>query len=299
MARLPYWLVDAFADAPGGGNRVALVLDARGMKENEMQVVAAKLGLQVAFVTEAASPSFEVRFFTPTGQVEFAGHASIALALTLVRQGLVQPDIQRLYLRTPVETLPVELIYDAGAPFKAVVRGPVPRFRDPPGWKQVQELTEVLGVNERYLHRGLPYGVAFTGFWTLFLAFITPGLIDEIEPEMERLSEMCAALEVAAVHTYSPMGPRAFYARSFAPAIGVPEDPVNGAANAALGALLARAGVVPKREGQAQITVFQGHRMGAPGTVEVRVEYSSSGEPRAVYLGGTAVAIENHSLELA
>jgi PhzF family phenazine biosynthesis protein len=293
MARLPYWLADAFSDRVGAGNRVALIPDARGMSATEMQQVVQRLGLQAAFVTEQAGPTFWVRFFTPGGEVEFAGHAAIALALTLVRQGVVPPLASRLFFRTPMENLPVELIYDdQQQASRAVVRGPAPRFRDPPSWKLIQELTEVLGVNERYLHRGLPYGVAFTGFWSIFLPFITPGLVDEIEPEQERLLELCAALEVAAVHAYSPTGPRTYYARSFAPALGIPEDPVNGAANAALGALLARAGVVPRRAGYTRLSVWQGHRMGRIGQVDVRVEYSPAGEPQAVYLEGGAVAVE-------
>ena len=293
MARLPYWLADAFSETAGGGNRVALIPDARGMSAAEMQQVVQRLGLQAAFVTEQAGPTFWVRFFTPGGEVEFAGHAAIALALTLVRQGVVPPLAQRLFFRTPMENLPVELIYQQQQVIRAVVRGPAPRFRDPPSWKLIQELTEVLGVNERYLHRGLPYGVAFTGFWSIFLPFIPPGLVDEIEAEQERLLELCAALEVAAVHAYSPTGPRTYYARSFAPALGIPEDPVNGAANAALGALLARAGVVPRREGFTQLSFWQGHRLGRLGQVDVRVEYAPSGEPQAVYLEGGAVAVND------
>lgn len=88
-ARIPYLLVDAFTDTPGGGNRVALVLDARGMSSEEMHQITQRLGYpQVAFVTDWLGGSYSVWFFTPSGEVEFAGHAAIALALTLVRQGI-------------------------------------------------------------------------------------------------------------------------------------------------------------------------------------------------------------------
>jgi len=299
VAKLPYLLVDAFTEMPGGGNRVALVLDARGMLDEEMRrAVALMKQPQAAFVTDYQERFFEVRFYTPTGEVEFAGHALVALGLTLVREGRVPEGTSKFFLRTPVETLPVEIRYREGVPVQAEVRGPAPRFRDPPPWRFVQRFLDALGGNERYIHRGLPHGVAFTGLWSLFLPLVAPGLVDALEPQMEELAELCRELEVATVHTYAPMGPRSFYARDFAPRLGIPEDPVTGSANAALGSLLARAGVVPRWEEEVRLTILQGHHLGQPGVVEVRVDYGPAGNILAVYLAGSAVLVESRLLEL-
>ncbi len=292
--RIPYLLVDAFTDVPGGGNRVALVLDARGMTTEEMQLVATRLGQpQAAFVTDWDGTGFSVRFFAANGEVEFSGHAAVALALTLAREEKLPASIKKLYLRTIGESLTVEL--EDG---RALVQSPSPRFRDPPSWKVLQEFIEVMGANERYLHRGLPYGITFTGLWTLFMPVVAPGLVDALEPDMEKLAELSERLEVATVHVYASYGPRRFYARTLAPALGIPEDPVTGSPNAALGALLARAGVVPRWEGAVNLTVTQGHRMGGPGQVEVRVEYGPAGNILGVFIGGTAVVAENGVVEL-
>jgi PhzF family phenazine biosynthesis protein len=297
MARIPYVLVDAFASAPGAGNRVAIVLDARGMAPEEMARVAAHLGEpETAFLTERQGTAFGVRFFTPSGEVEFSGHAALALGLTLVRLGLAPEGTTRLYLHTPTEALPVEVIYEEGEPKKAWVRGPTPRFRDLPPFALLKEALEALGTNERYLHRGLPYGIAFTGLWSLFVPLVAPGVVDALEPEMPALQEVSRKLEVATVHAYAPMGPRSFYARDFAPLLGIPEDPVTGSANAALGALLARFGVVPRREGEVRLTIYQGHRLGNPGVVEVLVEYSPTGLPYAVKIGGEAAIVASGEL---
>lgn len=297
MARIPYVIVDAFAPAPGAGNRVALVLDARGMSREEMQGVARRLAEpETAFLIERQGQVFGVRFFTPLGEVEFSGHAAVALGLALVRLGLAPEGTTKLYLHTPTEALPVEILYEEGLPKKALVRGPTPRFRDLPPYRALKEVLEALGADERYLHRGLPYGIAYTGLWSLFVPLIAPGVVDALEPGMPLLAELSRRLEVATVHAYAPMGPRSFYARDFAPLLGIPEDPVTGSANAALGALLARAGVVPKREGRVQLTIYQGHRLGNPGVVEVGVEYSPLGEPYLVQIGGEAAIV--HSGEL-
>lgn len=292
--RIPYLLVDAFTEVAGGGNRVALVLDARGMTTEEMRLVATKLGQpQAAFVTDWDGTGFGVRFFAANGEVEFSGHAAVALALTLAREEKLPAGIKKPYLRTIGESLAFE-IEDS----RARVQSPSPRFRDPPSWKVLQEFIEVMGANERYLHRGLPYGITFTGLWTLFMPVVAPGLVDALEPDMEKLAELSNELEVATVHVYAPCGPRSFYARTFAQALGIPEDPVTGSPNAALGALLARAGVVPRWEGEVNLTVTQGHRMGGPGQVDVRVEYGPGGKILGVFIGGTAVVAENGVVEL-
>ncbi|WP_027882737.1 PhzF family phenazine biosynthesis protein [Meiothermus rufus] len=290
--RVPYLLVDAFTTTPGGGNRVALVLDASRLAHEQMHQVATQLGQsQAAFITGWDGPGFEVRFFAAGGEVTFSGHAAVALAHALAREG--QLPGEKFYLRTLGGTLQVQR--ETG---QVWVETPTPRFRDPPPWQALQAFIEALGANERYLHRGLPYGIAYSGLWTLFMPMVAPGLIDALEPEMEPLAELSQKLEVATIHTYAPYGPRRFYARTFAPALGIPEDPVTGSPNAALGALLARAGVVPRWEEAIHLTITQGHRMGGPGLVEVRVEYGPAGNILGVYLGGAAVVAESGVLTL-
>lgn len=292
--RVPYLLADAFTEVPGGGNRVALLLDARGLSSEEMQLVALRLGQpQAAFITGWDGTDFEVRFFAASGEVEFSGHAAVAMALALAKERKLPENTHKLYLRTIGASLLAELLEE-----RVLVQSPSPRFRDPPSWRMLQEFIEGMGANERYLHRGLPYGITFSGLWTLFMPVVAPGLVDALEPDMERLAALSKALEVATVHVYAPYGPRQFYARTFAPALGIPEDPVTGSPNAALGALLARAGVVPRWEGQVNLTITQGHRMGGPGQVEVRVEYGPAGNILTVFIGGTAVIAEHGVVEL-
>ncbi len=297
--RLPYLLVDAFTRTPGTGNRVGLVLDARGLPQERFPRLVEAMGVrEAAFLTGGGSEAFEVRFFTANGEIEFAGAAALALAITLVEQGVVPPGTPKLFFRTAADTVPVELLYPSEGPPEAIMREPAPRFRDPPGYIELRQAMEALGADERYLHRGLPVGIAFTGLWSLFLPIVAPGMVDALEPEPDRLAELSRRLSVGTFHPYAPMGPRVYYARDFAPLLGVPEDPVTGSANGALAALLARAGVVPRREGEVVITVLQGHRMGVPGEVRARVEYTASGEPYAVYVGGTAALVERGTLEL-
>jgi len=297
--KIPYLLVDAFTERPGSGNRAGIVLDARGLADEQMRNIAARLEVsESVFVTEWRGNTFSARFFTPKREVEFAGHAAIALAVMLAQQGHLPEGERQLILQTPVDNVQVRIEESDGGVLRATMREPAPRFRDPPAWSTIHELVHALGADERYLHRGLPVGIAFSGLWSLFLPLIAPGLVDELQPDMDELARLCAAVGVETTHAYAPLGPRSYYARDFAPVLGIPEDPVTGSANGALAALLARAGVVPRREGSAEIQVFQGHHMGVPGVVQTRVEYTPDGRPYAVYVGGPAVLAHSGWVEL-
>ncbi len=296
--RLPYLLVDAFTHTPGTGNRVAIFPDARGLASEEAMTLVERLGVrEAALVVGGEGEVFDVRYLTPRGEIEFAGAATIALALALLEEGIARGGSERRFFRTPGETVPVEILYRDQAPVEAVMREPAPRFRGPPTYGELREVMEALGADERYLHRGLPVGVAYAGLWSLFPPMVAPGMVDALEPDFDRLAALSKRLGVATVHPYAPMGPRTYYARDFAPALGISEDPVTGSANGALAALLARAGVVPRREGEVVISVLQGHHLGVPGEVRVRVEYTASGEPYAVYVGGAAAVAERGMLE--
>ena len=297
--KIPYLLVDAFSTAPGSGNRAGVVLDARDLSPLQMLDLVGKLGVsECVFVTGWEDNVFSVRFFTPVREIDFAGHAAVALAVSLAEQGRLESAESQLLLKAPAGDIYVRLEKGEEDRLRAVIREPAPRFRDAPPWSAITRLIDALGADERYLHRGLPMGVASSGLWSFFLPLIAPGLVDQLEPEMERLAELCLELDIETVHAYAPMGPRTYYARDFAPALGIPEDPVTGSANGALAALLARAGVVPRREGSAEIQVFQGHHLGVPGVVHVRVEYSVSGDPYAVYIGGHAVLADSGWVEV-
>ncbi len=296
--KVPYLLADAFTEVPGTGNRVALFLDARGLSPEQLAQLARRVGVrESAFVVGEAPEYFEVRFYTPEREIEFAGAAAIALGLVLVREGRAEAK-ERLFLRTPADTLALRIFYEEGMPKEVELREPAPRFREPPTYETLRRFLQALGGDERYLHRGLPVGVAYTGLWSLFIPLIAPGMVDALEPDMEALTALMRAEGLHTIHPYTPMGPRTYYARDFAPTLGIPEDPVTGSANGALGALLARAGVVPKRQGEVVITVMQGHHLGVPGEVKVRVEYAATGDPYAVYVAGKAALAERGVLKL-
>ncbi|MFO1144070.1 MAG: PhzF family phenazine biosynthesis isomerase [Amaricoccus sp.] len=78
--------VRAFTVASGGGNPAGVVLDADALTAEEMQAIAARVGLsETVFISRSRTEGVKLDFFTPTRRIAHCGHATIA-AFTLLRE---------------------------------------------------------------------------------------------------------------------------------------------------------------------------------------------------------------------
>jgi PhzF family phenazine biosynthesis protein len=85
------YTLNAFAKTDHGGNPAGVVLDPDSLSAHDMQKVAAKVGFsETAFVKKSNSADFKVVFFTPNGEVDLCGHATIATFYLLANKGIVQ-----------------------------------------------------------------------------------------------------------------------------------------------------------------------------------------------------------------
>lgn len=282
---IAYSEVSAFTDTPGQGNRAGVVLDAANLTDAQMQALAAFLEApETVFVTRQGAGSMRVRYFTPTQEVEFCGHATVALGLMLAQSGLWRGGT--MVLETLAGRVPLRLDLDAGVPSRVWMRQRPLQVRPLPTTLR-EELAGALGIDSRMIHRGLPLAAASTGLWSAFIPLLDGLVLDALEPDLPRIRTLSEALGVASLYTYAPMGVNRFAARDFAPLVGVDEDPVTGSAGGALMALLASEGRLPVRAGRACGLIFQGHAIGSPGEIEIEVEMQGD-QILAVQVGGQA-----------
>lgn len=280
-----YSEVSAFTRTPGHGNRAGVVLDAAGLSEGEMQRLAAFLDApETVFVTRMEGGLVRVRYFTPTQEVAFCGHATVALGLLLAQEGHWAGEA--LALETLMGRVPLRLVSEAGVPQQVWMEQPRHETR-PVGRELRAELAAALGLDARMVHRGLPLAAASTGLWSVFVPLLDSLLLDALEPDLEAIAGLSRRLGVDSVYAYAPLGVSRFAARDFAPVLGIPEDPVTGSAGGALLGLLAAQGRLPLRAGRACGVIYQGHALGTPGEVEVEVEVRGE-QVVAVHVGGCA-----------
>ncbi|MDN6623039.1 MAG: PhzF family phenazine biosynthesis isomerase, partial [Bifidobacterium crudilactis] len=82
--------VNVFSSAPYLGNPVAVVLDAEGLSDEEMQRIAKWTNLsETTFVFPATDPAadYRLRIFTPGGELPFAGHPTLGSAHAWLENG--------------------------------------------------------------------------------------------------------------------------------------------------------------------------------------------------------------------
>jgi len=92
MREIQYETVDVFTAKRFGGNPLAVIWDARDLSTEEMQSIASEFNYsETTFVGPASDPSntAQVRIFTPTNEIPFAGHPNVGTAFVLGRIGSV------------------------------------------------------------------------------------------------------------------------------------------------------------------------------------------------------------------
>ncbi|MDG6347376.1 PhzF family phenazine biosynthesis isomerase, partial [Luteimonas sp. 8-5] len=132
MARRPYVQLDVFADRPGAGNPLAVVLDAEGLDDDTMQAIARWTRLpETTFVlppTEAGA-SYRLRIFSPRREVPFAGHPSVGTAHAVLDAGLATPRDGLLVQQGVAGSLPLR-VEGSGRERTIAVRTPRANVRE-------------------------------------------------------------------------------------------------------------------------------------------------------------------------
>ena len=145
-------IVDAFTHTPGAGNRAGVVLEARGLSDAEMlRAAAAVAASETAFVS-AVTPEIQVRYFTPTSEIDFCGHATIAtLHLLAERKLLDVPSRPTLMCKAGRLAVTIE---GTKAGTRAWIQTPLHPFLPSPF--SPEQLFSLLGAEPRIHDASLP-----------------------------------------------------------------------------------------------------------------------------------------------
>jgi PhzF family phenazine biosynthesis protein len=261
-------LVDAFAEEPLSGNGAGVVPDADGLSVTQMAAVARELGQsETAFLFDSDVADRRIRYFTPTGEVDLCGHATVASHAHLFAEGRIDPGTHTLETNVGVLDISVE------------ADGTVWMVQRPPTVRQVDvdydRVGAALGVDPAALRdvgADLPLAVASTGLAFLVVPANFLSAVGKATPDDDAVEELSEAVDAAGVYlfTFDAVDADAtLHGRCFVPGVGVPEDPVTGTASGAVGVYL--------REFDAfdslpeEMSFEQGHYLDRPGRVRVRV----------------------------
>lgn len=268
----------AFTDRPDGGNPAGVVLDAHGLDDARMLAIAALLGYsESAFLFPRTDESYDIRYFAPTSEVRFCGHATIATAVALAerrgagartfhtRAGEVLVDSRTSDGRTQATLTSVE-------PYVEAVSAAV-----------ADELANALRVPATSLDTALPVRFAYAGGREFILSVRTREQLAALDYDFEALLSFCHRHDLQGGIVVWRESADTYHARGPFPVGGVIEDPATGAAAAAFGAYLRELHLVTP---PATIAVHQGVDMGRPSLLTVDI-----GAGGGIRVTGQAVAI--------
>lgn len=213
---LPIYHVDAFASAVFKGNPAAVCPLEEWLPDETLQAIAAENNLAETAYYVPNGEGYDLRWFTPTVEVDLCGHATLATASIIleVRREISGP---RVVFNSKSGKLTVEREGDLYA-LDFPARPPTPRQAD-------ANLLAGLGVKPSLVLAAQDY----------LCVFENEEQVRELTPDMQKL----AGIELFATIVTAPgpaSGSRAcdFVSRFFAPSQGIPEDPVTGRAHTSL-----------------------------------------------------------------
>ena len=274
----------AFTVNGKGGNPAGVVLDATGLDAAEMQAIATKVcDSEIAFlIARDARPNvYDVRYFSPTQEVPFCGHATIASAIALVERS--PADV--LIFHTPAGFVSIATFQNDKGELVAELTSVAPRVSQP----APDLLPAVLGAlrwSADDLDTDYPVLLANAGAKHLVLATKTRQRLADLDYDFDDLANLMHKHGLVTVLLVWPESKKRYHARNPAAGLGVVEDPATGAAAAAFGGYLRELGMIGEN---AEFTISQGVDMGRPSEIAVSV---IAGEP-GVRVTGAAYRIDD------
>ncbi len=246
--------IAAFSNGSNGGNPAGVVLCDALPDAAVMQAVAAEVGYSETVFAAPAEDCWRVRYFAPEVEVDFCGHATIALGAALaLRQGDGIFQLQLNHIRITVEGR------RAGTTLTAALQSPPTRSR-PASNDLVAEASALFGLLAEALDPRIPPAIAHAGADHLILALRSRAQLRAMRYDLDTGRRLALRDGIGTFSLIHAETPQRFHARNPFPIGGVYEDPATGAAAAALAGYLRD--LCWPHEGT--IEIIQGEDMGMP-----------------------------------
>ena len=283
---MKYFVVDAFTSEAFGGNPAGVVLlglEAAFPSDELMRQVAAELRYsETAFVRQDDMLEFTMRYFTPAGEVDLCGHATIAAFGVLCREHiLIDGDVCLNH------TLAGDLAVDIGE--QVMMQMAAPQAIDKP--IDATRLHAIMAGESMNHWPDMPIEVISTGLPDIIMPVASVDDLNALKPDMASLTALSRELDVVGVHAFAIADDGyTAHVRNFAPLYDIPEESATGTANAALTHYLHRRALITA---PATCRFLQGEAMGRPSIVTTALGSDGSirvgGQSRIIAVGDLLV----------
>ena len=220
------YVMDAFTDRIFGGNQAGVVLADKALEPEVMQQVAAELKHSETVFVEQGEDGLHLRYFTPAGEVDLCGHATVATFALLRRLGRIGDGTHAAHTRAGKLDIGVsgETVWMDMAPPKTL--GVLPRE----SWA---ELYGAYGLTLADRPEGLEPEIVSTGLADIMMPVTDHETLMRAKQNEETVTALSKHFDVTGVHMFC-LGEDKVYCSNFAPLYDIPEECATGTSNGAL-----------------------------------------------------------------
>ncbi|MEZ5785482.1 MAG: PhzF family phenazine biosynthesis protein [Xanthobacteraceae bacterium] len=261
--------IDVFTTTKGAGNPLAVVLDAEGLTDAQMQLIAREFNLsETTFILPPRQPGHLafVRIFMPGRELPFAGHPVIGTSLVLatIEREKRSAVPTSLTIEVPLGEVSVDIGSDPGGEMIATCAAPKVPVAHMPS-PNAEQVAAALSIATSELANDVPIETWDAGYAVTFVALASADVVSRSKVDLAKWPSPDAFGRPVSLFPYAKTGQHRLYARMFAPALGIPEDPATG------GAAVAMAGHLHAHrcaeDGSHRFEIVQGVDMGRPSRI--------------------------------
>ncbi len=270
--------MDAFAAELFGGNQAGVVLPDRELSDQEMQQIAGEFKHSETAFVRMEPGGVALRYFTPAGEVDLCGHATIASFAMLYQTGRIGEGVFIAHTRAAQLQIQVrgETVWMDMAP---------PQLLGTIEEKEWQALYGAYGLRPEHCPQGFAPKIVSTGLADIMMPVLNHEVLMSAVQDERAVTELSRHYDVTGVHMFCPGGEACTaYCSNYAPRYDIPEECATGTSNGALTYYLYLQGLVKPEE---ENIFLQGEHMNRPS--EIRSRLVRDGQSVKVLVGGRAV----------
>lgn len=276
---MDFYIVDVFAEKKYAGNQLAVFRNSAKLSTEEMQAIARETNFsETTFIDSDTERDggFDVRIFTPTSELPFAGHPTLGTTF-IIKEMILQREVERINLNLKVGQIPVVLIYEDGALSELWMQQVTPTFGETLTRKEVAALLNCAAadIDPNFPIQEVSTGIPFYIVPMTSLETVQKLKLNHTKYEafvQKRAADLKAGAVVnTAFFVFCPQAVESgndMHARMFDPYYGIPEDPATGSANGCFLSYLLKHNYFNKTA--LDLRVEQGYEMQRPSILKIR-----------------------------
>ncbi len=285
MNRLPFYIVDVFAEKKYAGNQLAVFRKAEPLRGEEMQQLAREMNFsETTFILrdEPTANGFDVRIFTPEEEVPFAGHPTLGTA-HVIRNEILKSKTEALILNLKAGKIPVTFAPDGNSWMKQIA----PVFGKQ---HEAQTVAAILGLPVADIDARYPVQEVSTGLPFFIVPLKTLTSLQAAKIDRDKYFAFIKDSWAKGILVFCPQAHEAgndISVRVFVDYFGVPEDPATGSGNGCLAGYL----VTHRYFGGDRIDIRseQGYEIGRPSLLHLKAE--AGGGQIHISVGGRSITV--------